>query len=71
MRIQDRSPLAVAAMVRGTAWVVPDSGSPIRLGPGDVGIMRGPEPYLVADDPATAASDRHSSRASVAPQWTV
>jgi AraC-like DNA-binding protein len=54
MRIQDRSPLALAAMVRGDAWVVPESGSPIRLGPGDVGIMRGPDPYMVADDPATA-----------------
>ncbi|MGV9777604.1 AraC family transcriptional regulator [Streptosporangium sp. NPDC003464] len=53
MRIQDRAPLTLVAMMRGRAWVVPDSGEPVRLGPGDVAIMRGPDPYTVADDPAT------------------
>ncbi|MER6174528.1 AraC family transcriptional regulator [Streptosporangium sp. NPDC001681] len=53
LRIQDRAPLALAAMVRGEAWVVPDGGDAVRLGPGDVAIIRGPDPYTVADDPAT------------------
>ena len=53
LRIEDRAPLAVVAMVRGTAWVVPDGGEPIPLAEGDVLIARGPDPYLVADDPAT------------------
>ena len=31
----------------------PEDGEPIRLRAGDVAIARGPDPYLVADDPAT------------------
>jgi AraC-like DNA-binding protein len=53
MRIQDRAPLAIMSQVRGTAWVLPDHGDPLRIGPGDVLIVRGPDPYTVADDPAT------------------
>jgi AraC-like DNA-binding protein len=53
LRIQDRAPLTLVALVRGRAWVVPDAGDPQRLRPGDVAIMRGPDPYTVADDPAT------------------
>ncbi len=39
---------------RGREWVVPDAGEPTRLGQGDVAILRGQDPYTVADDPATA-----------------
>jgi AraC-like DNA-binding protein len=53
VRIEDRAPLSLVALVRGTAWVLPDDGEPAGLGPGDVAIMRGPEPYVFADDPAT------------------
>jgi AraC-like DNA-binding protein len=53
MRIQDRAPLTMVALVRGAAVVVPDGGAAVRLRPGDVAIMRGPDPYTVADDPAT------------------
>jgi len=42
------------AVVRGEAWIVPDGREPVRLAAGDVAIVRGPEPYTVADDPATA-----------------
>src|ERR1700754_394885 len=51
LRIEDRAPLTVVAMVRGTAWVVPDGEEPIPLAEGDVVIARGPDPYLVADEP--------------------
>jgi AraC-like DNA-binding protein len=54
LRIQDEAPLSVAAMVSGEAWVVPDGAEPVRLGPGDVALFRGPDHYTVADDPATA-----------------
>ncbi|MEW2378843.1 AraC family transcriptional regulator [Micromonospora sp. NPDC047812] len=54
LRIEDRAPLTVVALVHGTAWVVPDDGAPAALGPGDVAVLRGPDGYLVADDPATA-----------------
>ncbi|WP_371778163.1 AraC family transcriptional regulator [Streptosporangium subroseum] len=53
LRIQDQAPLTLVAIVRGEAWVVPDGGEPVLLLPGDVAIVRGPEPYTVADDPAT------------------
>jgi AraC-like DNA-binding protein len=54
LRIQDRAPLTLVALVRGHAWFVPDGGEAVRLEAGDVAIVRGPDPYLVADDPATA-----------------
>jgi AraC-like DNA-binding protein len=53
LRIQDEAPLTLVAVVRGHAWVVPDDGEAVRLGPGDVAITRGPDPYSVADDPGT------------------
>jgi AraC-like DNA-binding protein len=53
LRIRDEAPLTLVTMVRGTAWVVPDEGAPVRLEPGDAAIMRGPDHYTVGDDPAT------------------
>jgi AraC-like DNA-binding protein len=53
LRIQDEAPLTLVAMVRGDASIVPDSGEVTTLHPGDVAIIRGPDPYTVADDPAT------------------
>ncbi|AWS43303.1 AraC family transcriptional regulator [Streptosporangium sp. 'caverna'] len=54
LRIQDQAPLTLVAIVRGEAWVIPDGGESVLLRPGDVAIVRGPEPYTVADDPATS-----------------
>jgi len=53
IRIQDRAPLALISMVRGEAWVMPDGGEPVRLRAGDVAIAQGPQPYTIADEPAT------------------
>jgi AraC-like DNA-binding protein len=53
LRIEDESPLTVMAMVRGSAWVLPDGGGRVPVHDGDVAIFRGPDPYTVADDPAT------------------
>src|SRR5215207_6615062 len=53
LRIQDQAPLTLVAMVRGEAWIVPDEGDAVRLEQGDVAILRGPDPYLLADHPAT------------------
>jgi len=54
LRIQDEAPLTLVAMVRGDAHIVPDAGEAVRLERDDVAIVRGPDPYLVADDPGTA-----------------
>jgi AraC-like DNA-binding protein len=53
IRIQDQAPLTLVTVVRGSAWVLPDDDPDVRLGPGDVAVLRGPEPYTVADDPGT------------------
>ncbi|MEM9799286.1 MAG: AraC family transcriptional regulator [Planctomycetota bacterium] len=53
LRILAESPITVLAMVRGLAWVVPDSGDPVELRVGDVAVTRAPDHYNVADDPKT------------------
>lgn len=55
LRIQDRAPLTVVSMIRGTAWIMTDAAGskPRELSAGDIAIFRGPDPYTVADDPAT------------------
>jgi AraC-like DNA-binding protein len=53
LRIEDEAPLTLMAVVRGSAVVVEDGGAVHRLGAGDVAIARGPDPYLVADEPDT------------------
>ncbi|MEY9907835.1 AraC-like DNA-binding protein [Catenulispora sp. MAP12-49] len=64
LRVQDQAPLTLVAVVSGTAWVVPErvpstagavtvTGAPTRLCRGDLAILRGPDPYVFADDPAT------------------
>lgn len=55
IRVQDRAPLTLVAMTSGEAWVVTADGNARQLHPGDVAIMRGPDPYTVADAPATPA----------------
>lgn len=51
--VRDRAPLAVMAVARGGAWLTPEGGEPVEVRAGDVVVVRGPEPYTVADDPAT------------------
>src|SRR5262249_35560807 len=53
IRIEDRAPLCLVAITHGHAWLLPDEGEGRRLAPGDVAVIRGPDPYTVADDPAT------------------
>jgi AraC-like DNA-binding protein len=53
LRIADEAPLTLFAVVRGEAWVLADGDPPVRMGAGDVAVRRGPDPYTVADGPAT------------------
>jgi AraC-like DNA-binding protein len=55
LRIADRAPVALATAVRGEAWIVPDDEPPLRMRPGAVALIKGPNPYTVADDPSTPA----------------
>jgi AraC-like DNA-binding protein len=54
LEIVDESPLALASLARGSAWIIQRGSDPVRLEQGDVAIVRAPKPYVVADDPATA-----------------
>ncbi|MEV4240001.1 AraC family transcriptional regulator [Nocardia sp. NPDC050408] len=56
LRIQDRAPLTVVSMIRGAAWIMTDAAGskPRQVNAGDIAIFRGPDPYTIADDPATA-----------------
>lgn len=49
LRLEDRSPLTLIAMVKGEAWLKPDDGEAQLLRPGDVAIMCGPDPYSIGD----------------------
>ena len=53
LRIEDEAPLSVVAMLRGRACFAVDGQQPQWLGTNDVAILRGPDHYLFADDPAT------------------
>lgn len=56
LRVQDQAPLTLVAVISGTAWVLPDPESSTTatcLHQGDLAILRGPDPYVFADDPAT------------------
>jgi len=53
LRILAEAPITLLAMAEGEAWIVPDDGERIRLGPGDVAVTRGPDHYIVADEPTT------------------
>ncbi len=59
IRIADQAPLTLIAMLRGRGCIIHDGAEPRAAGPGDVVIVRGPEPYTVADDPTTL------------PQWII
>ncbi|MET0741481.1 MAG: AraC family transcriptional regulator [Candidatus Nanopelagicales bacterium] len=52
--IRDQAPISLFSPFQGEAWVTPPgSGDPVRLGPGDVAVARGPDPYVVSDAPDT------------------
>ncbi|MFG3224117.1 AraC family transcriptional regulator [Kitasatospora sp. NPDC048194] len=51
VRIADLAPLTLITVVRGDGWVVPDDGPPVPLGTGDLAVVRGPDPYTLADLP--------------------
>lgn len=53
MRIEDEAPLTVIVVVAGQACLTTMDGLVQTLTPGDVAIVRGPDPYLVSDHPDT------------------
>ncbi|WP_283133199.1 AraC family transcriptional regulator [Rhizohabitans arisaemae] len=58
IRIEDRAPLTLVAVERGEVWVLLDGEDPVRLRPGDIGVVRGPHHYTIADAPTTPPRSR-------------
>lgn len=58
LRIEDESQLTVVAVVRGSAWIVPDDEPAAAVCGGDVAIITGDRPYTVADSPRTVPQVR-------------
>ncbi len=56
LRILAESPLTLIAGVKGEAWIMPDEGPPMLIGPGDIAVTRAPDHYTLADAPATPPS---------------
>lgn len=55
VRIADRARVGLIAVVHGHVWIV-RADRRIRLEPGDLIVLTGAEPYVLADDPGTAPS---------------
>ncbi|UED83779.1 AraC family transcriptional regulator [Streptomyces profundus] len=53
LRFATGASVTLTTLRSGAGWVVPASGAPVAIGPGDVVLSRGPAPFTVADRPAT------------------
>lgn len=53
LRFASGAPLTLATVLRGEAWLVPAEGDAVRVRAGDIALVRGSEPYTVADAPDT------------------
>lgn len=53
LRVQDEAALGLVVMLNGVAHLVPEVGDREVLGAGDLALVRGPRPYVFADDPRT------------------
>jgi AraC-like DNA-binding protein len=53
VRIDDRAAVSVLVGVRGGLWLVRESQQAVRIDPGDVAVVKGTAPYLLADEPST------------------
>lgn len=56
LRMAIDAPLALATMLKGHAWIVPDRHEPVLIEVGDIAVIRGDVAYSVADEPATTPS---------------
>ncbi|ARQ67952.1 AraC family transcriptional regulator [Streptomyces marincola] len=56
LRMAAGTPVTLATMLRGHAWIVPERHPPVRITEGSIAVVRGDVPYTVADDPASTPS---------------
>ncbi|MEU6153249.1 AraC family transcriptional regulator [Actinosynnema sp. NPDC047251] len=55
LKFTARAELTVGAVLAGEAWVV--RGRPLRVAAGDIAVVRGGTPFVLADDPTTPPSE--------------
>ncbi|MEV0675707.1 AraC family transcriptional regulator [Actinosynnema sp. NPDC050436] len=53
VRFAGTASLTAVMASRGDGWLIADDHEPMRLRAGDIGLVRGPLPFVLADDPAT------------------
>lgn len=53
-RIEDEAPLSLVAVLSGRAWVCPDHAPAFQAATGDLVIFRGPDAFVMADQPGRA-----------------
>lgn len=54
LEVRDQAPLTVMAVLSGRAWLMAD-GESVALETGDIALVRGPDPYRIADEPQREA----------------
>ncbi len=61
--------LTLCAALEGSAWVLPANGDPVRLAPSSIAVVRGQEPFVVADEPGrpSGATVRRGELCTAAP----
>ncbi|MBB5957923.1 AraC-like DNA-binding protein [Saccharothrix tamanrassetensis] len=58
LRFAARAPLTVGAVLRGEAWITPHGGTPTPVRAGDLAVVRGRQPFTLADGPRPASLTR-------------
>ncbi|ANN18184.1 AraC family transcriptional regulator [Amycolatopsis orientalis] len=69
VRYVHEAELTLCAALEGSSWVLPVDGEPVRLAPNAMAVVRGPEPFVVADEPGRqpVATVRRGELCTVAP----
>lgn len=57
LRVDDGAPLCAVTVVRGAARLEPDHATAVLLRPGDVAVVRGPDPYTITVPDTDADAD--------------
>ncbi|MEO3876444.1 AraC family transcriptional regulator [Nonomuraea sp. B12E4] len=55
LRFVDGAPLTLCGLLRGEGWIMAEAQAPRRITVGEAVVVRGPQPFLFVDDPATNA----------------